>query len=113
MEDLTTTIIFTFVGLSTVISNLFRLRQPGGALAIAAHYGWLVNAIAAIVFLGFVMSGGSVELDISSTLANALKLLGLFTLASGFYLSFQKTGRSSETADLTPPAHPSRTPPAP
>ncbi|WP_298189213.1 hypothetical protein [Novosphingobium sp.] len=113
MEDLTTIIILTFVGLSTVISNLFRLRQPGGALASAARYGWLANAIAAIVFLGFVMSGGSVELDISPTFANALRLLGLSTLAAGFYLSFQKTGRSSETADITPPAHPSRTPPSP
>ncbi len=113
MEDMTVTIMLTSAGLGTVVGQLQRLRNPGGSLTPTARFASLVYSIAALLFVGYVLAGGSIKLDIAAIYANALRLLGLAVLAAGFYLSFKRTDRPEAPADLTPQSHPSRTPPAP
>ncbi|WP_156424894.1 hypothetical protein [Novosphingobium fuchskuhlense] len=113
MEDLTVTIMLASAGIWTVAGHVQRLSNPGGSLTPAARYAAIAYSIAAFLFVGYVVTGGSVKLDIAPICANALRVLGLAVLAIGFYLSFKPTDRSEASADLTPPAHPSRTPTAP
>ena len=113
MEDMTVTIMLASAGLGTVVGQLQRLRNPGGSLSTTARCASLAYSIAALLFVGYVLAGGSIRLDIAPIHADALRLLGLAVLAAGFYLSFKRTDRPEAPADLTPQLHPSRTPLAP
>ena len=113
MEDITSPIIWLFIGLATLASHVFQLLRPHGYGRIGFRIGWFVMVIAGLVFVGYVGAGGTVKIDIPSVYANVFRFACLVPVCSALYFSLFGNARAEATCDLTPQSHPSRTPPAP
>lgn len=113
MQDMTVTILTSFVGGTLIAAHCLRPILPNSYVRLAGKVIFLTYAAAVLGFYGFVLMGGSLQLDVSPVVAGMLKLLGLSLCLVGAWLAYQHLVPRKAPLDLTPPAHPSRTPPAP
>lgn len=113
MQDMTVTIQTSFVGGALVAAHFVKPMIQNGYGRLAGRFMLLIYVAGTLGFFAFTLMGGTVKLDLPPLVAGLLKLLGLSVSLAGAWLGYQDIVSRDAPSDLTPPSHPSRTPPAP
>lgn len=118
MEDITAPIHFLLLSVFFLLTAY--LPQNGrekGAASSAERYGWMLQIALAIAVVGLGLYrypyGGAIELPIGEPAALMLTFGAGTLMVIASLMMLNKRFVLTAKEDITPPAHPSRTPPAP